>query len=263
MNFLRKTNHELPSVTVIVLSHNQEGTISETLNGIMMQNLSSPIKIVVHNDFSSDGTLFEIYKALGDSPFPYSVISPTVNQYQFGMGFFYNLMAEVTTKYVAICDGDDLWTVENKLQKQIDMMEQNPKMPICHHRFKVVDRKSRNLLYEWPPEEFRKNLLPGTELSRENFIGTLTVVFRRKNLPTLVPGYSKLGTGDFGLWGLIAQDSPIGFIDECMAEYRLHENQVYANREASEKNLIINRSRLFVSENTTGEISKIWKDSID
>jgi len=262
MNFLRKTHLESPSVTVIVLSHNQESTISETLNGIMMQHVSFPLKIVVHNDLSSDGTLFEIYKALGNSSFQYSVISPAINQYQFGMGFFYNLMSEVTTKYVAICDGDDLWTDEKKLQKQIEMMEQNSKILICHHRFKVVNMNSRNNLYEWPPEEFRQNLIPGTELSRENFIGTLTVVFRRKSLPTLVPGYSKLGTGDFGLWGLIAQDSPIGYIDECMAEYRLHENQVYANKESSEKKEIINRSRLFVSQNTTGEISKIWKNSI-
>jgi glycosyltransferase involved in cell wall biosynthesis len=262
MKFNNKTAVNPASVTVIVLAHNQEQIISEALKGIMAQQCDFPVKIIVHNDCSTDNTLIEIYKNLADSPFPYSVFSPSINQYQFGVGFFYNLMFDATTKYIAICDGDDVWTDPTKLQKQVSMLEKYSEMQICHHRFEVVNLNSGESLYEWPPNEFRKNLLPGTDLARENFIGTLSIVFRRKSLPHQVLGYSKLGTGDYGLWGVIAKNKPIGYIDECMAKYRLHDNQMYSNKDSAEKMQIINDSRLFVANNSTGKVSEIWKNSI-
>jgi glycosyltransferase involved in cell wall biosynthesis len=259
MNFFKKRKRQLPGLTVVVCTFNQESTVVETLNSVMSQQVDFPIQILVHDDCSTDNSLIAIYRTLANSPFPYKVLSPKINQYQFGMDFFYNLFADVETKYIAVCDGDDLWTDPLKLQKQIQVLEADSKIKICHHKFDVVDMKSDDYLYSWPPEVFRRNFLPGTELAKENFIGTCAVVFRRDSLPKRIAGYSRLGIGDYPLWGLIAQDSPIAFVDESMAKYRLHPDQVYANKEASEKNEIIREVKLFVAQNTTGGVSEVWK----
>ena len=252
----------MPDLTVVVCTFNQESTVVETLNGVMSQCVNFPVEIVVHDDCSTDNSLIAIYKTLADSPFPYKVHSPRINQYQFGMDFFYNLFAEVKTKYIAVCDGDDLWTDPLKLQKQVQVLEADSRIKICHHKFDVIDMKSDAFLYSWPPEEYRKNILPGTELAKENFIGTLAVVFRRDALPKRIPGYSRLGIGDYPLWGLIAQGSPIAFVDESMAKYRLHPDQIYANKDASEKNEIIQEVKFFVAQNTIGRVSDVWKNSV-
>ena len=259
MGFLKKKLNKLPTVAVVICAFNQESTIVEALRGVMNQKVNFPLEIIVHDDCSTDNTVNEIYKTLADSPFPYKVLIPKLNQYQFGMDFFYNLLSDCSSKYVSLCDGDDLWSDSLKLQKQINLMESEPAMKISHHRFAVVNLMTDDLLYEWPPIEFRKNLLLGTELSKENFIGSLTVVFRRDSLPPRIPGYSKLGIGDYGLWGLISQNSPIGYIDESMAKYRLHDNQIFSSRSTEEKRALIKETKIFVSENSRGEVQEIWK----
>jgi len=261
MRFLTKKLNELPTVAVVICAFNQESTIAEALHGVMNQKVSFPLEIVVHDDCSTDNTVYEAYRTLADSPFSYKVLTPKLNQYQFGMDFFYNLLSDCSTKYVSLCDGDDVWTDPLKLQKQIDLMESEPCMKISHHRFAVVNLMTDNLLYEWPPIEFRKNLLLGTELSKENFFGSMTVVFRRDALPPRIPGYSKLGIGDYGLWALIAQNTPIGYIDESMAKYRIHDNQIFSSRTSDEKMELISETKNFVYENSSGAVRDAWKNT--
>ena len=49
-------------------------------------------------------------------------------------------------KYIAFLDGDDYWTSPFKLQKQVDLLDNNPELSMCFHNIKVF-HENENLEY--------------------------------------------------------------------------------------------------------------------
>ena len=48
-------------------------------------------------------------------------------------------------KYLAICEGDDYWIDENKLQKQVDFLEKNKEYSAVYHNVRVVDENGNKI----------------------------------------------------------------------------------------------------------------------
>ena len=248
--------------TVVVLAYNLENYILDCLDSIESQQSEFDIRILIHDDCSTDKTLQLINDFASRSRLDVEVVVPKENRYKNGMGFFYELLAGCTSKYVAILDGDDTWTDPTKLDRQINLLETNSDISISSHVFSIVNVDMSEVLGTWPNQEFRSPSSTYKELAQENFIGALTVVFRRDCLPLEIQGYEKLGTGDYGLWGLIAGKGRIGFIDRNMANYRQHDTQVFANRSNARKAAAILESKLFVANHSAGEVRENWIQAI-
>lgn len=114
-------------VSVCVLSYNHENYIRQCLDGIMMQEVSFPIEVIVHDDASKDRSQQIIQEYVQKYPDIVKPILQKENQYSKGksiMGHF--LFPKCTGKYVALCEGDDYWTDTHKLQRQVDFLEAHP-----------------------------------------------------------------------------------------------------------------------------------------
>lgn len=249
--------------TVIVLAYNLENYILDCLNSIEEQETIHNIKVLVHEDCSTDETLSLINEFASKSKLHFDIVVPKENRYKKGMGFFYDLLLDVDTKYVAILDGDDVWTDKSKLQIQIDQLESNPNLAISSHVFSIVTTDLQTELGTWPNCEYRNPIGRSSELSKENFIGALTAVFRRSFLPEAVQGYNALGTNDYPIWGLLSSRGDIGFIDKNMAKYRQHGSQMYANRSDESRRRIALECKIFIANSLErGELRDVWIDSI-
>ncbi|MBO5505501.1 MAG: glycosyltransferase [Clostridia bacterium] len=119
-------------VTVYCLVYNHEKFLRDCLEGFVNHKTNFRFKVIVHDDASTDNSAEIIREYAEKYPEIIEPIYQTENQYSKGVGIVRNFIyPRMEGKYVAICEGDDFWNDENKLQKQYDALENNPDINFC------------------------------------------------------------------------------------------------------------------------------------
>lgn len=157
-------------VSVIVTTYNQEKYIKKTLDSIISQKTNFDFEILVGDDCSKDGTgkIVEEYgKRFPDRIVP--IIRPK------NLGAFNNnkdLYERAKGEYIALLEGDDYWTDDEKLQKQVEFLDDHADYAAVFGKCIVVDENNnRNQQMEelipfftendYTSKEFEQYLLPG------------------------------------------------------------------------------------------------------
>lgn len=249
-----------PIIVVLVLTYNHEKFIRQALESILAQECAYPIHVTIHDDCSTDSNREVIQDVMANSSHSWELVVPQNNRFSQGMNFVPELMRNVDADFVAILEGDDYWTDSAKLQLQAEALIANPNASICHHTFSV--REHDNILYEWPPQKW-KYPQPGTALAEANFIGTLTTMLRKSDIPNdFGPGFNELSIADYPIWALISDDKEIEFVDRNMATYRIHDSNYWANGSDGEKSFQILRAKIYIASMVKISNANHWIDSI-
>lgn len=112
-----------PKISVAIITYNQESTIRQTLDSILVQKGDFELEIVIGEDCSQDNTYAICQEYAEHYPAIVKLLSNTQN---LGiMANFARVMKSCTGDYVGICAGDDYWCDEHKLQKQLDYFHQH------------------------------------------------------------------------------------------------------------------------------------------
>lgn len=164
-------NNEI-MVSVSCTTFNHEKYIRQCLESLLMQKTNFKYEIIVHDDASTDNTANIIREYEKKYPEIIKPIYQLENQYSKGVPIASSfIIPKIKGKYVAHCEGDDFWTDPYKLQKQLDIMEENPDCTICVHRVKdyyengeVSDKEHPNFNLN----ECKLNLGEYLELAAEN-----------------------------------------------------------------------------------------------
>ena len=126
-------NNEPPVVSICCITYNHEPYIRDCLEGFVMQQTSFPFEVLIHDDASTDHTADIIREYEAKYPDIIKPIYQTENQYSKKIGSInatFNY-PRAQGKYIALCEGDDFWNDENKLQIQYDFMEAHPDYSMC------------------------------------------------------------------------------------------------------------------------------------
>lgn len=127
------------SVSVCVVTYNQENYIAECLESIVTQKTNFKFEIIVGEDCSTDNTR-KIVQEYSDK-YP-NIIVPIL--YEKNVGPFENIKKVYSLargKYIAHMDGDDL-ALPGKLQKQFNILEKNLDCNVCTHDCSYIDQFS-------------------------------------------------------------------------------------------------------------------------
>lgn len=204
-------------VSIFILTYNQEEFIAQTIEGVLMQETNFSFQLVIGEDQSQDRTreICESYAAkyknqikLLDSDKNYGLIKN-----------FIRTLKECSGDFIAVCDGDDYWTDPQKLQKQIDFLNDNPEYDIVYTGIKNLYPSGEFKIKSWPEIKTPKSF---DELIFGNFIPSVTVVYRNLQKEEDFPSWiEKFPYGDWPiyLW-TTKKGSKIGYIDEITAVYR-------------------------------------------
>ena len=206
-------------LTVVTTTYNQEKYIEQCLKSILNQKTDFNFKLLVSDDASNDNTRQILQKYENLFPNKLEVIYREKNL--GAMKNFIETLNLVHTKYVALCDGDDFWTDETKLQKQIDFLNKHKEYTICFHQTLIFfeDKSQKSVLH---PINIASDLSL-QDLIKENFIPANTVVYRwkyQKENSLISELKEDIVPGDYFLHLMHAAIGKIHYIDEQMSCYR-------------------------------------------
>jgi glycosyltransferase involved in cell wall biosynthesis len=172
----------MPLVSVLCTAYNHEPFIEKSLLGMLKQKTSFAYEIIVHDDASTDGTKKIVEEYWHQYPHKIKPIFQQDNQFSKGRKIWTEIMIpQAKGKYIAICDGDDWWTDENKLQMQVDFLDNNPEYSICWTGYEVNNGEKTE------PAEWLDNMHYDEDVDQENAFHpyrtyTLTAVMKRNSI---------------------------------------------------------------------------------
>ena len=134
---------DYPKVSVVTITYGHEKYITQTLDGVLMQDYPGEIEFIIANDNSPDDTDDVIRKHLSKNKIPRN-FTIKYTKHEQNKGAIYNFawaLEQASGKYIAMCEGDDYWTDCLKLQKQIDFLEKNKDYSLCFTGKSNIDNK--------------------------------------------------------------------------------------------------------------------------
>jgi glycosyltransferase involved in cell wall biosynthesis len=194
----------------------------------LAQQTSFPIEVLVGEDDSSDGTraICESYAKKHPDRIRLYLRSRKdvlrIRGQATGRNNLIALLAAASGKYVALCEGDDLWTDTGKLQKQVEALEADPTCAGSFHNSSVVDGSGQVVQALWRSELPERLGLVDIPAPSSPF-HTTSFVFRNfpwlRSMPQL---FSRTAVGDLALFALVAGEGPLIRVDGVMSAYRKH-----------------------------------------
>ena len=225
-----------PVVSVHMITYNHEPYIRQAIEGVMMQKTDFEFELVIGEDCSQDKTREICFEYQKEYPDKIRVLWWHENVSKFG-GNYRRVTARCRGEYVAICEGDDYWTDSFKLQKQVDVLRQNPNVGLCFTDGKVIFDHGGESFFWHEKHEIQGGLINGRDFckwhafgdeKRERFppltINTASVMYRAKVEMTAVNSFDifkwNLSLSDSVLWLGLAAKSDVWYLDEATMCYR-------------------------------------------
>jgi glycosyltransferase involved in cell wall biosynthesis len=209
-----------------MITYNHENYISTAIEGVLMQKTSFPFELVIGEDCSTDNTRYTCIDYRNRFSDIIKMLLPNKNQ---GMiNNFIETMKACQGKYIAICEGDDYWIDNCKLQKQVDFLESKPQYGLCFTDADVLFSTTDKICKSFDLSR-KKDIPTGdvlNELIYRNPYKTCTAMFRSSaaNGYTEILDDNEFQFVDFGLWLFIASKFKVGYLKESTSVYRVLKN---------------------------------------
>lgn len=240
-------------LSVCIPTYNHASFIAQCLDGILMQDTDFAYELVIGDDGSNDDAPRIIQQYA--QKFPDKIraflhpenLGPNKHPELGGKNNVMFLFSQCRGKYIALCEGDDYWTDRNKLQKQVDFLEENANCALCHHQV-TVEYEDGSPSHLFNPDNQKATSSIEDLLSDRWFVATTSSVFRNIHHP-FPAWFLDAASGDLGIFIMAARHGKIHYFPECMGVYRKHKGGMMNIHTQQNRFYIENRKAMFEAIN--------------
>ena len=203
-----------PLVSVIIPAFNAEGTVRNAIDSILSQTYKQ-IEVIVINDGSTDNTL-KILREYGEQ-------IRYISQNNKGPSAARNAGIKIAKgDFIAYQDADDV-SMPERIEQEVDYLLNNPNMSMVFTGMKTISGDTIPKCHS----EFL--------LLQSNYVPCGSVMHKKDILDSVGWWNEQV---DWDLWIRISEKFEIGYIKECLYEYRKRETGISSVRGRLKNRLI-------------------------
>lgn len=218
----------MATVSVIMVAYNHEKYLGQAIEGVVCQRTDFDFELVIAEDCSPDNTRNIALAYQQKYPRLIKIITSDTNV-GFGENFA-RAKEYCTSEFIAICDGDDYWADNHKLQKQIDFLRAHRECTLCAHKVQLFNDTEQRYGVLWPVNDYPPVTDLGTFLKKDLIYHSASLVFRREIWDVVDETWSLLPYWDYFIKVLAGEKGKLGFINQLMSIYRIH-NESMTNKD--------------------------------
>ena len=205
-------------VSVCMVTYNHADFIGKAIESVLTQNTEDfTIELVIGEDNSKDATRQICVDFKKKYP---NKVKLLLHESNLGpVPNFVETLSQCDGDFIALCEGDDMWSDENKLRKQVAFLNENSDYIMCGHNATVTYEKGLN-----PPHPFNEKILTEevtiNDIFDNWFIPTASIIFKRNALKNLPEWFPYIYHEDYALQLLLADKGKVQYMNEELCIYR-------------------------------------------
>jgi len=231
LNFLTMATHNpptpfhserTPEVSILIRACNVEKFLEEAVASVQVQDFKD-WEMLILDDASDDATPM-IAQRMASMDSRIRHIRQVSRQ-----GRAKNANDGITRArgtFIAILDGDDLWSDPQRLTRQVSLLRQIPQIMLVAGGVVTVDERNERILMEYSHNELNSDQIR-TRLLLDNPIPHSTAVYRRDAVIALDGYDERLSyTEDYDLWLRMGLSGKMWKLPGVMSRYRTHPGSI-------------------------------------
>lgn len=250
---------EIPKVSVFCVCYNHEKYMKKALESVFSQKTNFPFEVLIHDDASTDNSRNILLEYKNKYPNQVNLVLQTENQYKKGKSASTFLLPKAHGEYIAFLELDDFWCDENKLQRQVDILEKYSTVNMCIHRCQICTEEGTPVKRFIPASQYEEQVFSGSECIYDypNKWGQTASRMVRKSF--LISRYNsddeymqpKMSMGDLQEFLYASTHGSTYYIPDVMSFYRENSMGSHTKRRFSD---------LDYAKKTLSKEKRIWED---
>lgn len=224
---------------VAITTYNLEDYIGQALDSVLAQKTDFPFKVVVADDSSTDNTVAIVEGYV--KRYPDQIVLLTSERNLGSLANSNRVFDRIQCEYFSFLDGDDYWLTDNRLQRQVDFLDEHKEYSMCGgNSFYLRNGKCEEVMIkdEFLGKSFSfKDFVDG----KMPFIHTSSLLVRNTIFIHGMPTVFLNAVGTFEECALRGEDfrrilhlqqAPAFIMDGFFSVYRIHEKGIWQGASA-------------------------------